>query len=225
MEFNAPNLAKFDYSGEAIPITLSESMKIIQATVSLMGYDDTLEHVLTELPKTLSHVETLFVRTCINTEVFGFSRCLVKYNHLIKLEVTVSILGDSRNQNGILRLANLLEVAPHLQRLELNMLPHVSGFLHDVPEAYWHVQPCTHHHLEHVEVSGFIGVNGQVELVLYILDNAVALRGMSIEPRVTAYDRVFGYWAGLDTDIRRGRECALENFLPEDYPDVQMEIF
>jgi hypothetical protein len=69
MEFNAPNLTKFDYSGEAIPITLSESMKLTQATVALMGYDDTLEHVLTELPKTLSHVETLSVRTCINTEV------------------------------------------------------------------------------------------------------------------------------------------------------------
>ncbi|XP_051227666.1 F-box/FBD/LRR-repeat protein At1g13570 [Lolium perenne] len=226
MEFNAPNLTKLDYSGQAIPITLSESMKLTQATVALMGYDDTLEHVLTELPKTLSHVETLSVRTCINTEVFGFSRCLVKYNHLIKLEVTVSILGDSRNRNGILRLANLLEVAHHLQRLELNMLPHVStGFLNNVPEAYWHIQPCTHRHLEQVEVSGFIGVNGQLELVLYILDNAVALRGMSIEPRVTAYDRVFGYWAGLDIDIKTGRECVLKNILPEDYPDVQIEIF
>uniref|UniRef100_A0ACD5WLD7 Uncharacterized protein n=1 Tax=Avena sativa TaxID=4498 RepID=A0ACD5WLD7_AVESA len=225
MEFNAPNLAKFDYSGEAIPITLSESMKLAHATVTLMGYDDTLEHVFTELPKTLSHVETLAVNTCINTEVFGFSKCLMKYTHLIKLEVTVSILGDSRNRNGILRLASLLEVAPLLQRLELNMLPHMStGFL-NVPEAYWDVQPCTHRHLEQVEVSGFIGVNGQLELVLYILDNSVALRGMSIEPRVTAYDRVSGYWAGSDVDIRIGRQCALKNFLPEDYPDVQFEIF
>jgi len=71
MEFNAPNLAKFDYSGEAIPITLSESMKLAHATVTLMGYDDTLEHVFTELPKTLSHVETLAVNTCINAEVLG----------------------------------------------------------------------------------------------------------------------------------------------------------
>lgn len=225
MEFNAPNLAKFDYSGEAIPIALNESMKLTEATVTLMGYDDTLEHVFTELPKTVSRVETLFVRTCINTEVFGFSKCLMKYTHLIKLEVTVSILGDSRNRNGILRLVSLLEVAPLLQRLELNMLPHLSMGFFNVPEAYWHVQPCTHHHLEQVEVSGFIGENGQVELLLYILDNAVALRGMSIEPRVTAYDRVFGYWAGLDSDIRAGRECALKNFLPEDYPDVQIEIF
>jgi hypothetical protein len=106
------------------------------------------------------------------------------------------------------------------------MLPHVStGFLNNVPEAYWHIQPCTHRHLEQVEVSGFIGVNGQLELVLYILDNAVALRGMSIEPRVTAYDRVFGYWAGLDIDIKRGRACVSKNILPEDYPDVQIEIF
>jgi hypothetical protein len=45
----------------------------------------------------------------------------MKYTHLIKLEVTVSILGDSRNRNGILRLASLLEVAPLLQRLKLNV--------------------------------------------------------------------------------------------------------
>jgi hypothetical protein len=69
MEFSAPNLAKFDYSGEAIPIALSESMTLTEATVTLLGYNDSLEHVFTELPKTLSHVETLFVNTCINTEV------------------------------------------------------------------------------------------------------------------------------------------------------------
>ena len=60
---------------------------------------------------------------------------------------------------------------------------------------------------------------------MYILDNVVRLRGLSIEPRITAYDRVTGYWAGLDVDIRTGRECALKNFLPENYPDVQIEIF
>ena len=58
----------------------------------------------------------------------------MKYTHLIKLEVTVSIMGDARNINGILRLASLLEVAPLLQRLELNVsvrvpLVHVSFYL------------------------------------------------------------------------------------------------
>jgi hypothetical protein len=42
---------------------------------------------------------------------------------------------------------------------------------------------------------------------------------------VTAYDRVFGFWAGSDIDIKIGRECALKNFLPQDYPDVQIDIF
>ena len=69
------------------------------------------------------------------------------------------------------------------------MLPHVStGFL-NVPEAYWYVQPCTHSHLELVEFSGFIGLQGQLELVFYILDNAVALRGMSI---LTSFNLLWG---------------------------------
>ncbi|KAF7031897.1 hypothetical protein CFC21_043146 [Triticum aestivum] len=225
MEFSAPNLAKFEYSGQAIPITLSESMKPTEATVTLLGYDDTLEHVFTELPKTLSRVETLSVNACINTEVVGFSNCLMKFTHLIKLEVTVSILGDSRIRNGILRLVSLLEVAPLLQRLELNMLPHVSVGVSNEPESYWHFQPCAHRHLEQFEVSGFIGLRGQLEVVLCILDNAVALRRMSIEPRVTAYDRVFGHWAGFEHNIGKGRACALAFFSPEDYPGVQIEIF
>jgi hypothetical protein len=86
------------------------------------------------------------------------------------------------------------------------MLPHVTTGFVNVPEAYRHVQPCTQRHLEQVEVSGFVGVKGQLELLLYILDNAVALREISIEPRVTAYDRVFGFWAGSDIDIKIGRE-------------------
>ncbi|KAE8790175.1 hypothetical protein D1007_35504 [Hordeum vulgare] len=117
----AVNLSPVFYKGSAIPITLSESMKPTEATVTLLGYDDTLEHVFTELPMTLSRVETLSLNTCLNTEVVGFSNCLMKFTHLIKLEVTVSILGDSRIRNGILRLVSLLEVAPLLQRLELNV--------------------------------------------------------------------------------------------------------
>ena len=81
------------------------------------------------------------------------------------------------------------------QPLYFQMLPHVSVGVSNEPESYWHFQPCAHRHLEQFEVSGFIGLRGQLEVVLCILDNAVALRRMSIEPRVTAYDRVFGHWA------------------------------
>lgn len=142
-----------------------------------------------------------------------------------KLEVAVSILGNSRARNRILRLVSLLELAPLLQKLGLNMLPHVSVGFSNEPEAYWHFQPCAHCHLEQFKVSGFIGLRSQLEMVLCILNNAVALRRMSIEPRVTAHDLVFGHWGEFELDIRRGRECALDFFSPKDYPGVQIDIF
>ena len=111
------------------------------------------------------------------------------------------------------------------QPLYFQTLPHTTVEFSSTTQANWHVQPCTHRHLERVIASGFLGLKGQLELVLYILDNAMALRRLSIETRLTAYCRVFGHWPGLDNDIGRGRECALKNLLPEDYPDVQIEIF
>lgn len=94
--------------------------------------------------------------------------------HLIKLEVTVSILRNLRARNGILRLVSLLEVSPLLQRLKLNMLPQVLVGFSDQPEACWHFRPCAIYHLEQFEVSGFIGFRGQLEVLLCILDNTVA---------------------------------------------------
>ena len=52
------------------------------------------------------------------------------------------------------------------------MLPHVSVGVSNEPESYWHFQPCAHRHLEQFEVSGFIGLGSQLEVVLCILDNA-----------------------------------------------------
>uniref|UniRef100_A0A0E0JS88 F-box domain-containing protein n=1 Tax=Oryza punctata TaxID=4537 RepID=A0A0E0JS88_ORYPU len=227
LEFDAANLAKFEYSGRApMIITLGEPINLKEATITLLEYDDTLEQVFAELPKSMSSVETLFVNTHLKTQVVGFSKQPMKFNHLVKLEMTVNILGNAEFKNGILRLAYLLEVAPLLQRLELNMIPHHSaGGYHDDSEAYWHIQPCTHSHLERVDISGFFGLRGQLELVWYILDNALTLRSMSIDPRVRAYHRTIGYFEGLDLDIKNGRKCAFKFISQYDYPNVQIEIF
>uniref|UniRef100_A0A0E0CBL4 F-box domain-containing protein n=1 Tax=Oryza meridionalis TaxID=40149 RepID=A0A0E0CBL4_9ORYZ len=146
LEFDAANLAKFEYSGRApMDITLGEPINLKEATITLLEYDDTLEQVFTELPKSMSSVETLFVNTHLKTQ--------------------------------------------------------------------------------RVDISGFFGLRGQLELVWYILDNALTLRSMSIDPRVRAYHRAIGYFEGLDLDIKNGRKCAFK-FIPQyDYPNVQIEIF
>ncbi|XP_037415238.1 mediator of RNA polymerase II transcription subunit 10b-like isoform X2 [Triticum dicoccoides] len=52
-----------------------------------------------------------------------FSKCLMKFTHLIKLDVSVSILRNSRARNGILHLVSLLEVvAPLLQKARAKSL-------------------------------------------------------------------------------------------------------
>ena len=45
----------------------------------------------------------------------------MKFTHLIKLDVSVSILSNSRARNGILHLVSLLEVVPLFCKLELNV--------------------------------------------------------------------------------------------------------
>ncbi|XBI67375.1 hypothetical protein VPH35_046735 [Triticum aestivum] len=92
------------------------------------------------------------------------------------------------------------------QPLNFQVLPHVSVRFSNEPEACGHFQSCAHRHPEQFEVSGFIGLRGQLEVILCILDNAVALRRMSIEPRLTVHDHVFGHSAEFELDIRRGRE-------------------
>uniref|UniRef100_A0A0A9FK95 At1g61320/AtMIF1 LRR domain-containing protein n=1 Tax=Arundo donax TaxID=35708 RepID=A0A0A9FK95_ARUDO len=108
-------------------------------------------------------------------------------------------------KNAILQLAYLLEAAPFLVYLHLDML--CVSFCEDPPKRDVIIDR-PHHNLKRACITGFNGNGGQVALVKYILRNAVQLERLTIDPRGRIMDQMMGKF--------HGRISAKYELMPED---------
>lgn len=96
----------------------------------------------------------------------------------LKLTVKLTFSSAKRvGKNAILQLAYLLEAAPILVDLHLDML--CVSFCEGRSQRDVIVDR-PHHNLKRVSITGFIGNRGQVALVKYILRNSVQLEAWSV---------------------------------------------
>uniref|UniRef100_A0A0E0BJW8 F-box domain-containing protein n=1 Tax=Oryza glumipatula TaxID=40148 RepID=A0A0E0BJW8_9ORYZ len=161
LHLQAPNLTEFELTNYPIPIVLGECLNLSVATIELVSFSDCLSYVATELPAGgLYHVQD---RLSIN--------------------MTVRTEGSSDNISGILRLASLLEMAPCLEELELNMYcPSVPIYGKRQLDRLSSV--CLHKHLRTVHMTGFNSTFGQIELAFLILRSAPNLDRLIMDPMV-----------------------------------------
>lgn len=96
-------------------------------------------------------------------------------------------------KNAVLQLAYLLEAAPFLVDLYLDML--CISFCDGSPQRDVIVDH-PHCNLKRVFITGFIGNGGQVALVEYVLQNAVQLESMTIDPKGNIMDQMLGEYEG-----------------------------
>ncbi|XP_044429822.1 putative F-box/LRR-repeat protein At5g54820 isoform X2 [Triticum aestivum] len=190
VEFHATDLAHFEYKGRVIPIVLNGCSKIEKATMKFNG-TKALAHAFTAVPSILP-VKALHLQAFIS-----------KYAQLQKLptrqqgmflhsrHMTCQLIvnsNDPNGDNGVLQLANCLDVAPGLESLHLHFdykLPMEmmckmssgcsSGEVADMRR---------HDHLKTVFMSGFRCYKAQIELAFCILGNASVLEQLIIEPRI-----------------------------------------
>jgi len=145
-------------------------------------------------------------------------RRLFKFNYLRHLNLELVIVGEEEKEIDVLDYAQVLEVAPFIQKLELRMWMNrhqpyrkEDGELRSRPRHQ-------HGHLRLVRMSGFFGHKDQVELALHILGSSVNLEKMEITPRIERTGLLFevGMGSYLMASYADGYRVATEFVCKED---------
>ncbi|WVZ88008.1 hypothetical protein U9M48_034570 [Paspalum notatum var. saurae] len=180
IDLHAPNLIAFEYRGNSnVFFALKECLKLQTATIAFHVAEN-IGYVFTEIPVVLPHVETLHVEVHVNTQIHGFAKAPLRFLYLRHFSMKIILAGAKRSgKNSILQLAYILEAAPFLVDLHLDMN---CGSFCEYPPKRDVIADRRHHNLKQACIIGFNGNGGQVALVKYILRNAVQLERMVIDP-------------------------------------------
>uniref|UniRef100_I1PQC8 FBD domain-containing protein n=1 Tax=Oryza glaberrima TaxID=4538 RepID=I1PQC8_ORYGL len=204
-----------DYRGPFIPLQLAIPSQTTNVSISLLTFHSALGYIFSDLPSTLTNLETLTLKSKQVERIDMLSRLprLISLRHLT-LGLTISDL--PQRKIDLLDFASLLKAAPFMEKLELHMkMVYVhqrycqdDGELRSLPR-------CPHSHLSWVQITGFFGEKDQLELALHILRNATFLKAMVIETSLnTESESVNCYAERLSPD---GYSVALEFLGKEDH--------
>jgi len=84
--------------------------------------EDNVGYVFTEIPKGLPHIETLRVEMIVKTQIHGFMKAPLRFMHLKNLIMDITFGNAKRlGKNAVLQLAYLLEAAPFLVNLHVDV--------------------------------------------------------------------------------------------------------
>ncbi|EEE61814.1 hypothetical protein OsJ_16436 [Oryza sativa Japonica Group] len=208
-------LTALDYRGPFIPLQLAIPSQTTNVSISLLTFHSALGYIFSDLPSTLTNLETLTLKSKQVERIDMLSRLprLISLRHLT-LGLTISDL--PQRKIDLLDFASLLKAAPFMEKLELHMKMvcvhqrycQDDGELRSLPR-------CPHSHLSWVQITGFFGEKDQLELALHILRNATFLKAMVIETSLnTESESVNCYPERLSPD---GYSVALEFLGKEDH--------
>lgn len=206
IELSTPNLTAFEYRGRSnVLFAFNECLKLKTATIAF-HVEKNLAYVFTEIPNVLPHLETLHVEVTVMTQIHGFTQAPLRFMHLRHLSMKITLSAYERSgKSAVLQLAYLLEAAPFLADLHLDM--HCSSYC-EYPPKRGVIADRPHHNLKQACMTGFNGNGGQIALVKYILRNAVRLERMAVDPR----GRIMAHGMGEYF----GRMSAEEVLVPRD---------
>lgn len=183
LDIQAPNLTTLVFSDSMVPIMLHDPLNISEATISLFSSSDCFNYVFTDVVNALSHVHSLSINFRIETKVQGFVKNPTRLTNLRHLTLKIDIAGWPEAAGGILRLAYLLELAPVLEGFVLHMCCFASAT--HIWEPSEDPSPLPrHNHLKTIQMTGFYGLNCQLELAHHLLRNTTSLERMIIDPVV-----------------------------------------
>ncbi|XP_052140999.1 uncharacterized protein LOC127760739 isoform X2 [Oryza glaberrima] len=190
IELHAPKLTTFEYRGcFKVIIALHKCLKLKTASIA-SHIEDNLEYVFTGLPNGLPHVERLHVKVFVRTQIPGFTQPPLKFINLRHLIMRITFGSAKRfGKNAVLQLAYLLEAAPLLVDLHLDM---TCADICEDPPARDVIIHRPYYNLKRACMTGFNGNGGQIALVRFILRNAVKLEKMTIVPKGRRTGKMMG---------------------------------
>lgn len=175
--FFAVNIVNFEYEGHMISFVSEDayfhraSFSLKTDTSSAVNYVlNGFIHDFTQLQALVLYLDKPIMNKCLPQTVSAFS-CL---KHL-KLVFGISSVSDFS------WIPYLLSAAPFVVKLEIQMLK-LKGYKKSVGTIQ-RLAECQHDCLETAEITGCIGDVSEIELALYLIDNAVALKTLILDQR------------------------------------------
>ncbi|XP_038712597.1 putative FBD-associated F-box protein At5g22720 isoform X2 [Tripterygium wilfordii] len=170
---SAANLLSFEYFGKTIKITFTNVPKLVE--LSFRGrYPEYIIRHFPELSNFAFQLVTLNLFV-LHLEEKVKRRKFPLLAHLKNFELRVY----GSEFESLLTFAPLIEAAPSLVRFALDF--------------YWYgktvekrkrkkIPKCLHYCLKEVELAGFVGQTIDMELAIYLLENAIALEKIIVDP-------------------------------------------
>ncbi|XP_042495943.1 F-box/FBD/LRR-repeat protein At1g13570-like [Macadamia integrifolia] len=180
----ASSLVTFEFTGHMVEICFENTPLLVNLMLHTVGFHswDGATFALTRLPVyNILHLESLFVyNTRLYLEPVFPLESLPTFNKLTKLVMVTGI----PEKDFFFWTVTLMKVSPFLKALQLHL-----SHLKDESESREIAKPSNffHSHLKFVEVNGFAGYNEQIDILTYILKNAIALESLLIDPHPRFY--------------------------------------
>ncbi|KAK3008815.1 hypothetical protein RJ639_013661, partial [Escallonia herrerae] len=228
---DADNIATLEYTGQSVGFSFENVPRLAQLFMVFTGTrrHDGVMYALTRVAYDLPKLQTLnliSIQSCENTSfVYKFCAllsCVIltfifsllqslnlpenvpAFASIKQLVLTVFPFNDDDKLRWI---SYILKAFPFLQKLQLNLLS--PSFIKQTTEIYRHLPEFPHRHLHELEMNGFYGNQNEVELLKYLLENAVGLEVLRINTCQKIY-KGFNNWdcEKPSSHFKLSAECA-----------------
>ncbi|OIW00273.1 hypothetical protein TanjilG_27524 [Lupinus angustifolius] len=170
LEIFADNLVSFKYYGPRLDTEFKSVPSLVEAT-----FGGSYAEFITE--SFLSQIKVLKLDITQNVPelIYWFTQ-LPEFKNLNHLELVACVDDDNVTINAF---ALLLKASPSLKRFTLKMLNTNRIFRTELKFS----RQCKYS-LKELELVGFCGATSEVELLMYVLENAVELKKITIDTRL-----------------------------------------
>ncbi|KAG2678645.1 hypothetical protein I3760_11G011900 [Carya illinoinensis] len=181
LEISAMNLVSFKYSGpEITKMALKHVPKLIDLSLACHYACFFVKHS-SQFSSCLSKLKTLELDLGVE-KFFRFPR-FPELTNLRQLKLRV----NARDVETLLHCTSLLKASPFLEKFSMQLL-----FSNGAATGKMKVRKAKHPHqcLKVVEMTGFIGCTVDMELSLYVLNNAACLEKLVIDTRYSLEEEI-----------------------------------
>ncbi|MBA0736828.1 hypothetical protein Gogos_010318 [Gossypium gossypioides] len=173
LELDAPNLLSLKYSGQNIEIHFIEVPNLSELFIGGMFVETcTRSYLLPLVPTFASQLQKLVLEMRVDERKMKLFEYPI-LSQLKELELQVR----ARDHDSLLCLTSLINASPSLNRLSLELSWSKSYTRRRVMKVKRH-----HYNLKEVEIRGFVGGMVDTEFCIYLVENAIMLEKMSIDP-------------------------------------------
>ncbi|WVZ88129.1 hypothetical protein U9M48_034680 [Paspalum notatum var. saurae] len=186
IEFNAMNLATFEYNGDFAPIHLIHSTKLQGANIR---YNTEIfqEHTLVPLLKGIPRVQNLTLNARLGAIPLLEKRYwlqdspLLKFSNLKHLQLIVRICHREDFKHILYSSSSFLKATPFIEKLEIHFRS-IYGWFDEVGPSREDLGQCKcNNYLKSILITGFRALKGQVEFLLHAVETAPALEVLRVE--------------------------------------------